>query len=164
MIIDKKGKVFGKISIIDILIIAIIVFAGVLFLYYQTANKPIPPPPVGQVGNIRITFISLSRPDELAYKIKKGDDVKAMNTEKVYGKVIDVILTDSPYYGYDLDGKVVLSAKPGFKTVTIVVEGRGRYSDSKVFFNNVEYFKNKQLAIVAGRVALWVSVSDITKL
>ena len=163
MLIDEKGKLFGKISVVDILII-VVIFLGAIFLYQKFSDKDVSLISKEQTGKVRMTCVGLMIPNELTTIIKKGDAVKDYTNNNYYGTVVDVKYGDSPYYAYNSEGKMILSPKPGYKLVTVTIEGNGRYVGPKAYFNNVEYYPNEEFGLVAGRIAVWVYVAGLEKM
>lgn len=161
MFIDRNGKLFGKVSIVDIVIVlAVLAVAGVFFIK-PSAPKPVVPPPQAQEDEVLISFFTKEIASKHAEKIKVGDPVKEKKNSAVIGYIKDIILEDTLYYGFDTEGKAVASTKPGYKSVTMVVAAKGQYSANETYINNTDFYKGKELAVTTGRIALWSKVIQI---
>lgn len=164
MLIDRKGRLFGKISIADLVVIAV-VFALLLGLVFRF-NKSNVNNPFTASDNIRITFYAENITEFNASLLKKGDAVKDKDTNTVFGQVADIIVGDSVIYRFNPDGKLVSTSQPDNKSVTIVVEGEGKYSDTAgAHFGNTEYFLNSTIAnLQVGRITLRTRIDTIDKI
>ncbi len=93
MIIDKKGRLFGKISIIDLIIILIaiaVLIVGVRFLISKKAKAPMP----GKVpGTVYYTLEVKNVNEQFIKELEKGDKVFNAIRNNELG-VIDSIKTE----------------------------------------------------------------------
>jgi len=163
MLFDKKGKLFGKISIVDILIVVIIIAAaaGVYYKFGRSGTVSV----FTKTENVQVSFVSESIPKYIVDSIKVGDIAKDRVQTIVFGKVTDVIVGPDLEYEPNSDGKVTLSSRPDYCSVTIVVEGEGIYSASSgVTFGGVEYYINKPATEMRfGNSFFYAKISDIKK-
>ena len=160
MFIDNKGKLFGKVSIIDILIIVVVlaVAAGVVYKFKQSKVAGFVPQ-----QDIEIQFYQEDTPDFATNDIRKGDTVKDPARNAVFGVVKDVTVGNSISWAADSRGIQTASSREGYKSILVTVEGKGIYSDNGVTFSGSDYFVGKTLEIRAGNSALWVRVKSIKK-
>lgn len=161
MIIDSKGKLFGKVSIIDILIVLVII-AGVGGVTYKF-NKSKAVTPFTKTEDIQIVFFTEDIPDYVAQSIKQGDLVKDRVSNSVFGRVKEVKIDKGIFYAPNDRGEMVASSKPGYVSLMLTVEGQGIYTDNGVTFGNVDYYINKTLEVRAGNTAIWTRVYNIRK-
>lgn len=162
MLFDKKGKLFGKISIVDILIVLIIlaVAAGAYYKFGKSGTVTA----FTKTDKIQISFYSETLPKYIVNNIKVGDVARDRVQNIVFGKVIDVIPGPDLQCQPNNEGKVVLSSRPDYCSVTVVVEGDGIYAPSGVTFGGVEYFVNKpQTEMRFGNSFFYAKISDIKK-
>ncbi len=166
MLIDNRGKLFGKVNIIDILIILILIagiaMAGLKFFKSKTVT------PFTRLDDIRTEIFCEEVPEYAGKEIKPGDVIKDPIKNAEIGHVKDVKLKDSVSYGTDSSGKWVVSPKPGYVSVYLVVEGKGVYNDGKaksgITFDNSEYWIGRQIELRAGNGALLGRISKFSKL
>ncbi len=161
MIIDQKGKLFGKISIVDILIVVIIIaaVAGVYYKFGKTAASNI----LTKTDTVQIGFFMEDAPDYAVNSVKLGDTVKDRSQNVLLGKVISATPGPSIVFYPDSTGVVRSSSKPGYASIAIMVEGQGAYSDTGVTINGIEYYINKQFETRVGPANFYMRVSDIKK-
>ena len=166
MLIDNKGKLFGKISIIDIAIIAVILiaFIGIGYKLYdmKSSNTNI------EEELYLIEFESLESPDyavkELEERFKEREKDLIVNdpVKKIeFGKVVDVETGPSRAFTNDSEGQLHIENKPGYMAINVTAEGMASPGGNGVKYGNFEYFIGKTIEIRAGNVALWVRIIDI---
>lgn len=161
MIMDEKGKLFGKISIVDILIV-LVVLAAIAGVGYKFAKSKVASPFV-KPDTIQIQFYGEEIPDYAAKAVKKGDAGVDPVKNSVFGSVTDVKIDKSASYGTDAKGQYVRSSKDGYSSIYVTLEGSGTYSDNGVKFGSDLYFIGKTMEVRVGNTALWVRISDIRK-
>lgn len=165
MLIDKNGKLFGKVSIVDILIIVMIlgVVAGVGYKFSKSSTAT----PFAKKDTIVTTFYQETTPDFVPGSIKVGDMVTDNATGSVFGKVISVKADKDVSFAANVNGEMVQSSKPGYNSVIITVEGEGVFKDGNgqqgVSFNNTDFYINKSIELKAGKVDLWVKIKNLEK-
>lgn len=126
MILDRKGKIGGKVSIIDIAVILIIIVVAV---------------GVGMRYGSRITSAVKSEA-QFEYKIKVEnvrsytvDALKKMGavtdkkSEKNMGEIINVEVEPATVESVTANGEVIYAERPGYYTCTVTVNAHGKESD-----------------------------------
>lgn len=165
MLIDSKGKLFGKISIVDILIVVMIlgVIAGVGYKFKKSSANT----PFSKKDTIQVTFYQPEANNYVDGTIKVGDTVKDKATNSVFGKVVSVKTDKAVSVGTNNDGQMVTTSNPKMCSVTIVVEGQGTYKDGKsdqgVSFDNTDFFINTSVQLRAGNTDLWTFIKSLEK-
>lgn len=161
MIFDKKGKLFGKISIVDIIIIVVII-AAIAGLYYKF-GKSGTVTPFTKTEKIQMSFYHEDVPDYIVNKIKIGDAVKDRVQNVVFGKVTDIKVGPDIVFNPSAGGQAVASSKPGYSSITVTVSGQGIYSATGSTFGGVEYYIGKAVELRVGLTDYYPRVSDIKK-
>lgn len=159
MLIDNKGRLFGKVSIIDLVIILIVV-AAVAGIGYKYAKSQIISP-LSKTQNFIMTFQEDERPEFAVNAIKAGDIVKDKLSGVVIGKVTKVEIGPSKSYGNDSQGKWVQSPKPGYVSYFITVKGSGLLAPSGVTIGGTEFCINKQDTTKFGNSLLYPRITSI---
>ena len=92
MIIDSKGKLFGKVSIIDIIIIIVVIaaIAGVGYKLKQSNTITL----TTKTDKVRLTFFSEESTEYAVKAVKVGDVVKDIDQGTTFGRVVEDIKTD----------------------------------------------------------------------
>lgn len=161
MLIDRRGKLFGKISIVDIIIVTVILglFPVIWFLTNTNVKNNMPT----ESENIKVTFKVDEVPDIFSNSIQNGLSVKVQRQEDYFGKVVDFSVGDRIVYGTNSSGEWIASAKQNYKSAVFVVEGLGKYSDNQALLNGVDLFKGQKIALVVGNTTFYSIVLDIKK-
>lgn len=146
MVIDKNGKLFGKLGISSFIIILVIIFSIIGAGYKYMKSKTITP--LTSEEDIEIQFYSEEVPYYVVEAISSGDLVKDPNRNAIFGYVKDIQIDNSHSITTNSQGVFVDSPKPDFKSITVTVEGKGIYSDSGTTFNNVEYAIGKWISLL----------------
>lgn len=148
MIMDNKGKLFGKVSIIDILIVVIILAGIVGGLGYKYSKSKTPGVFVKN-DDIQITFYAEEVPDFVANAIKPGAIFKESIQDVTFGQVKNAsdIKIDKPVsYAANQNGEIMRSnTKQGYVSLFVTVEGKGIYSENGITINSVPYYIGQNL-------------------
>lgn len=89
-IIDEKGRLFGKINIIDFTIIIFLLgFVPLFYFWYKISNKPLPPQHRNEWHEVTVKFSGLI--PELAFLIKEGDYEIDSESKTIIAKVKDIL-------------------------------------------------------------------------
>lgn len=160
MIFDKKGKLFGKISIVDILVVLLIIAigAGLYYKFGRTGTVT----PFTKTDTIQMSVYLESVQDYVVKSIKKGDVVKDRVQNVELGRVVDIKVGPDISYFINDKGLVIKGSREGYSSVTITFEGKGIYSPTGATFGGVEYYINKnQTEWRIGNTSNFGKISDI---
>lgn len=162
MLFDKKGKLFGKISIVDILIVVIIiaVIGGVYYKFGRSGTVTA----FTKTDKIQVSFYSETLPKYVVNSIKIGDIARDRVQNVVIGKVTNIKIGPDIQTEPNSQGIVTLSSRPDYCSVTVVVEGQGIDAPSGATFGGVEYFVNKPSTEMRfGNSFFYAKISEIKK-
>ena len=151
MIIEKDGKLFGKVSIIDIglIILVILIAFGTYWRFYGNGKAK------KATENIKISYVVEIRGLKKLFLdgIKVDDLVGNVETSKQYGRIKSI--TSEPYKDFIIDnnGEYKEAIVPGQWKIFLTIEaygaeaGDGFYINEKPLkiSNNMEYFKTKYM-------------------
>lgn len=159
MLIDNKGKLFGKINVLDLIVILAVlaVIAGVAYKFTKSNTPSV----FRQNDKVEVTFYVEELPDYAAEAVKIGTAVTDRTTGSRFGVVKSVDTQPSVSYAPNSAGEIVKSTKETFRSQKVVVEGEGMYSENGVTYNSIDYFVNKQLEVRFGNVAVWTRIYDL---
>ena len=159
--IDSKGKLFGKISIID-LVIVLVVIAAIAGVGYKLTQSKVAS---GATEHDIKTVLYL---DELytpvAETLKAGDVVKESIQGANFGKVTDIKLDKSVSWYPNTQGAVVKSSKDGYNSVTLTIQGKGIVGTNGVSIGNYNYYIGKTLEFRVGNTAIYAKITAISKI
>lgn len=162
MIIDNKGRLFGKINIIDLLVILVVIIAIAGIGYKFTRSKT--PAPFVKTDTIEVEFFVEESPDFVVDMLKVGDPVKEAVQNTSVGKVTDIKRDKSIRWVETDKGEVIKATKEGHSSVIITIRANGFYGNNGVTINNVEYFVGRTLIMYVGNTALSGRISALRKL
>ncbi len=147
MIIDNKGKLFGKINIVDLVVVLVVIVAvvGVVFTKTKLDNSKI----LADESNMIIKSSAEMEKLEIALKVKEvrdvtrdaiivGDDVYLTANDKILGTVARVESAPAVREVTGDNGTVYTAEVPERYDVTLYVEVEGKkkeegyYTDSNV--------------------------------
>lgn len=153
MIIDSKGKLFGKVSIIDILIVLVVVaaFAGVGYKMTKSNANII----TAKKDNVILTFFWEESPEYAVKATKVGDSVKDFEKGTFLGKVkeeakINNALSFNDFTEYE-NGKWIVGSKPGYCSYYMKVEGSAVANPDGTFaFGTENYYIGRTVLMRVG--------------
>ncbi|TYP57819.1 DUF4330 domain-containing protein [Thermosediminibacter litoriperuensis] len=132
-LIDKKGRLFGLINIIDLMVILLIVaVAGRFALKAQQR-------PVGSAEKkIEVVLLVKDVRDATASVIKEGDIVRETKTNNLLGKITKVEVRPAETLVNTADGRVVSVPNPVLKDVYVTLEGSGTAGENAIVIGGTE--------------------------
>ena len=150
MIIDEKGKLFGKISIIDIAVVLILILAivGGVVIYNKTGSGKVSPTDNSLVTNtdslddLCIEFQLSDVRDITKNAVAKKDKIYSDSTGDYIGEVIRI---DSKPFRNSItgtDGTIIFADVPEKYELTIYVKTTGQHTDTGYYL-----FQNTHLAV-----------------
>lgn len=156
--IDDKGRLFGKISIIDIFIILVII-SVVLVAYFKFGNKSYS----GVREKEQLVHMKFFTPEveDFTLIVEEGDNVVNETNGSNLGKVVEVNIGDSLVISPDSEGKLIPSAKEGYSSMEITSEVMGRITEGSVVVDGNIYSSGSEIVIRAGDAKIFLKISDI---
>jgi len=156
--IDKKGRLFGKVSLIDIFaLIMISALIAVIYFNVGASGRPV----VGAEERILITFFNPALEDftvnVLALDTPVIDDVNGT----FLGTVISLGFGESINFMPDIHGNEVGSPMEGRSSVLITAEVYGNLSNGAVVLGGNVYSVGDEVIIWAGIAKTMLYISDI---
>lgn len=156
MIIDKKGKLFGKINIIDFLILVVLVVAigvvGVRFLK----------PDAKGTETLRIKYYIEEVDSWVAEKIQVGSALYDGTNDIPIGTVTAVETAAPRTWGVTADGQYVLSPREGYCSLTITSEVEGVKTNIGAEVSGNRYGVGHSMVLYAGDAKMYLRVQDIS--
>lgn len=158
--IDEKGKLFGKISIIDISIVLVVLIAAFGFAYKITRGNAI----LNVTADTKITMVfQIKGVRQYAMDaVDIGDDVYERNGPRL-GKVTGV-RSDGYKDVVDLnDGTQVYGEVEGRYNLYITVEGTGRLDEDGYYINGTRFVAvGSEIKIASKRITGDSNVYEIS--
>lgn len=155
--IDKNGKLFGKINLIDFIIVLILI-AAVAFVALKVVNKD---DSGAAVTPVRVSFFAEEVPDYVANTLKANTSVLD-STEKVTIGTVESFEIGKPIgYFTDTKGQVQSVVREGYNSITINMLANGELSEHGVTIGGVLYGVGHSLTIYAGEAKIYLRVRGI---
>ncbi|MBE7022080.1 MAG: DUF4330 domain-containing protein [Ruminococcaceae bacterium] len=170
MMLDKKGRLFGKVSIIDILVVLILIAAvlGGAMAYQKITNKDVLTENKGLIQNSAIDTLEvkmrLNEVRDVTYNaISIGDDVYSAETNKLLGVIVDVAQEPASKLIYDLKGKAVEATIPDRIDVVLTVHIPGSRLENGYFTaDNIQLVYDSSMEIKTPSIQTTPVIETIT--
>lgn len=160
--IDKNGKLFGKISIIDIGIIILLLIAASFLIIKLGIFSPQKIASV-KTDKIRITFYQEEVNSFTANNVKLNDPANEKLLNISFGNVVDIKINNSVSWGVDKGGKQVLSSKEGWSSVLIDMEAAGILSQNGITLGGSSYYVGQTIVLRAGTSTFYGRIYSAAK-
>lgn len=154
-ILDKRGRVFGRINIIDlllVLVVAILIVGGVYKLQKMThiADKG------SQAIPLQIEVESVH--EGLTSEINIGDVLLNSVTGVEFGKVLSKDIKPHEELVIGKDGKVEFKAIPGLFDVVIDLDSKGKFTNEGILIGNNSIYVGSEIRL---KSSLYVFDSEV---
>lgn len=131
--IDKKGRLFGLINVIDLLVIILVVAVVARF-----ALNPQKSSLTNEEKKIQVVLLVKDVRDATANVIKEGDIVRETKTNNLLGKVTKVEVKPAETLVNTADGRVLNVPNPVLKDVYVTVEGSATVGENAIVLGGTE--------------------------
>lgn len=161
MIIDEKGKLFGKVNVVDFVVIAVVLLGiiGVGFKLLSSSTTLFK-----KTEEFQIVFYNEDLPGYVADSINVGDKVKDSVRNTVFGEVINKEVTPSIVFAADDKGVLQQTSRPGYVSMKLTIIGKGVYTETGIIINNTDYYVGRSLELRAGTGVIWTRIRELTRL
>jgi hypothetical protein len=161
--IDKNGKLFGKISIVDILIIFAVIIAG-LFLVNRLGLFSQKGAVTNTGDKLSVTFYQEEVNSFTANNVKIDDPTTETLLNMSFGKVVDVEVGPSVSWGEDAKGNQVKSTKEGWSSIYITMETNGKLGPNGITIGGSKYYIGQFVTLRVGDSIFYGRISNAEKL
>lgn len=151
----KDGKLFGKINVIDFIVILVVLLAVAAAAVFVLMPK--------DGGDTLVMKFRIEEVDEfVAGKVKVGDPLYDDTYSLDLGEVTDVEIADSISYSTADDDNVwTISSKEGYKSMIITGECKGTKTKLGAEIGGKKYGVGHSFVLRAGDAKLYLRVYDI---
>lgn len=132
-LIDKKGRLFGLINVIDLLVI-ILVMVVVARFAIKANQKPL----ANVEKKLEVVLLVKDVRDATANVIKEGDIVRETKTNNLLGSVTKVEVKPAETLVNTADGRILKVQHPVLKDVYITLEGTGTVGENAIVLGGTE--------------------------
>lgn len=157
--IDKKGRLFGLINIIDLLVIILVVAVVARF-----AMNPQKSSLTHEDKKIQVVLLVKDVRDATANVIKEGDVVRETKTNSLLGKVTKVEVKPAETLVTTADGRVLNVPNPVLKDVYVTVEGSATVGENAIVLGGTEVRIGTALQMKTNIYAVVATVMEIKEL
>ncbi len=171
MIMDKKGKLFGKVSIVDIIVLLIVIVGIIGFFFIKSSldSKKYMSDGSGMLVNTSAGY------DKMTIKLKSenvrditrdaiviGDEVYVATEDVLLGKITEVYSKPATKTVDANDGTAYIAEVPERYDVTMVVEGYGRkLTDGYYVDSNTRLYFGKSIEVKTTTIQTTPTVAEI---
>ena len=160
-VIDKDGKLFGKVSVIDIAVVALLVAAGLFLASRYLSSRGSAITPGGALDLLEIKFYSEEVNDFVVDAISVGDAAKEFAQYASFGTVTAVETAPSITWVADADANMFGMPKDGYKAVTVTMRARGRLEATGFSLDGTTYFVGKTVILYLGQAGFQGRISGV---
>lgn len=134
-LIDEKGKLFGKINVIDFVIVIIVIglLAGVGYKLFIQDNNGVTEQPTKK-EQVKITFMIKGCTPEVQEALKQGDKL-IINNEISNVEILNIEVSDNQTTTVNDQGEVIVTTNPTMIDMRITVETEADASKAGVSVN-----------------------------
>ncbi|KXG78087.1 hypothetical protein AN618_07060 [Fervidicola ferrireducens] len=155
-LIDKKGRLFGLINVIDLLVIILVVAVVTRF-----ALNPQKSSLTNEEKKIQVVLLVKDVRDATANVIKEGDMVRETKTNNLLGKVTKVEVKPAETLVNTADGRVLNVPNPVLKDVYVTVEGSATVGENAIVLGGTEIRIGTALQMKTNLYAVVATVMEI---
>ena len=156
--IDKNGKLFGKVNLIDLLIVIVLVavvgFLGYRFLVMDDSG-------VVNTQTVYLSFTDMEVPNYVTEKLEIGANILDSEENNSMGTMTDFTLGEASSYDVDEVGDTVALHRPDCASVTLTSEVQATADGNGVIINGTRYAIGHTMVIYVGDCKLYAKISDI---
>ncbi len=159
--IDNKGRIFGKINVIDFVVALIIVclLAGVGYKLFGQSNSNVVEKKV-ETGTVYATFQMTCIMKESENFVEVGDKL-IIDDEVTEIEVVDVIFEDTKYVDITDDGELVIADNPLYVDGRIQVKAEGAKTSEGVKIGKNIIRVNSNFDIATERFSAGSKIVDV---
>ena len=155
--LDNKGRLFGKVNIVDLLIVIIIVAAGI-FLGKMLFG---PESTIALTQKVRLTLYCEETPNYVAEQLKEGSEAWDAENNVTLGTLTEWRTGESKSAVTDITGQVVEISREDYCSVTLMVDGDGVIGDHGVTINGTLYAAGQSMSVYFGDCKLFLKVRSV---
>ncbi len=154
MFLDKDGKLFGKINIIDFLALLLLAAAAIFlvtrFLVPKTGETP-----------FVLEFFAEEAETWVVESMQEGDMAEDGTEERVLGAVSEMEMRKAEKWVSTEEGAYIKIDRPGFSALSVLVETRGETHINGVSVGGHRYFVGDTVFLRIGDATLPMRLRNI---
>lgn len=159
-ILDNKGRLFGKINMVDLLIVLLLVSiaAGAYLFFFGGSDNQ-----VAETGKVVYDFEITNVNKDFVDAITPGDPIRDSNRGNELGTVVSKTSREATMLNEDLiNGRYVIAEVPDAYDVIITIEANGNITPANIIVGGAEVKVGKKFFIKGKGYANQGFVTKIT--
>lgn len=154
----KKGMLFGKLNIIDLIIIVLVICVAAFLIWKLLGIGGEPTVP----DRVKVVFFEEECPDFVPSHTNPGDPLLDGGENIYLGTVTDVNVDASQTYNYnEITGEMTAGPKEGYCSVYITGEVEGTLTNNGVVVNSTLYSVGHTMILHAGYGKYYLTIYSI---
>lgn len=153
---EKNKKLFGKINIIDFIVIIVLILAVCVIGVSKLRDKN-----ASDRQTLIIKYYAEEVRDNVASRVKPGDNLYDYTDKGQLGTVTDVQMGEAVSYAVKSDGTFSAVPKAGYSSIIITGEVEGLKTDLGATVNSHKYGVGHSFTLYAGEARIYLRVYDI---
>ncbi|MGE5484557.1 MAG: DUF4330 domain-containing protein [Ignavibacteriales bacterium] len=162
-LIDSRGRILGKVNIIDLLIVVMVLTALYGFWHARSASTGLAALR-GGTREIEATFVVSNVRPATSSVIKVGDKVNDSKTNTYLGEVTAVRVEPAEIAVTGPDGRIYESRSATRQDVWVTIRGQGRVSPNAITLGSNEIRIGTQISLKTNIYAVQSTVMEINVL
>lgn len=155
--IDEKGRLFGKINLIDLLVIIVLIAVVAIVI----VKFVLPSDDGGTAQEVTLVLFSDETPEYVVSQLEAGSTVYDSAAGVDIGTLVSWETGDSNSVATNSYGDIVTFARDGFHSVTLTVKCSGVIGPHGVTVGGVLYGIGHSMTVYAGDCKIFLRVNDI---
>ena len=155
--IDKNGKLFGKVNLIDLIIILILVAIAI----FAILKFALPSKVDSAASQVKITLFCEETPSYVVDYLKENAPVLDPKEDITIGTIEGFESGDPIGFQTGENGLMYEVTRENYNSVTIEVEAEGVIGENGITVNGVLYGVGHTMTVYAGQAKLYLRVSGI---
>lgn len=135
-IVNEKGKLFGLVNVIDLLIVCVVIIGLVGVLKYKDIGNIVNKLSSDDGGSIYITYSINGVKDVSVEGVSIGDTFFDEDSRQIIGPVVEKSATNSMISTTNSNGEFAYSEIPDRYDLLIKVQAKGTWNDLEINVNN----------------------------
>jgi len=156
--IDKNGKIGGKVSIIDLLIV-LVLLAALAFVGYRFLTKD--RSGVVNIQEVYVSFTGSEVPNYVVENIDIGARVFDDTENNVLGYVTDVQTGQGYHYDVDKEGKTVALFPEDTSSVVVTSLATGTLDPNGLLIGGTRYAIGHTFVVYVGDCKMYLRISGL---
>lgn len=152
--VDEKGRVFGKISILDLVVVLVLVIAASWFAYAKFGRN-LEQEIAAREEPVQYTIVVTTLRPTTADEFKKGGKVFEFKTGAFIGTIKDVVVEPGDIWTINEDGRWLRTRTDDRVDAYITIDATARVGEDVITVNGVE----ARVGVSIGIRTKWVQVN-----